>query len=56
MCLLIAISHIVADSPLIVGANRDEFYHRDAVAATVLQAAMGSWLALPTNPLPVGVI
>ena len=58
MCLLIAISGVVADAPLLIAANRDEFYDRDAVNLTVLQdteprmlggrdlVAGGTWLAV----------
>lgn len=67
MCLLIAISQVIADSPLIVAANRDEFYHRDAVAATVLRAAgprviggrdlvaRGTWLAVNEHGVIAGL-
>ena len=33
MCLILAAYHCHRDYPLIVAANRDEFYHRPAVAA-----------------------
>lgn len=58
MCLLIAISGVVADAPLLIAANRDEFYDRYAVCLTVLQdteprmlggrdlVAGGTWLAV----------
>jgi len=58
VCLLIAISGVVADAPLLIAANRDEFYDRDAVNLTVLQdteprmlggrdlVAGGTWLAV----------
>ncbi|HVB94609.1 MAG TPA: NRDE family protein [Acidimicrobiales bacterium] len=39
MCLLIAVSNVVDDAPLLVAANRDEFYARDAEAMTVLRDA-----------------
>ena len=58
MCLLIAISGVVDDAPLLVAANRDEFYARDAVPMTVLRdtgprvlggrdlVAGGTWMAV----------
>src|SRR5215469_4497661 len=58
MCLLIAMSGVVADAPLIVAANRDERLDRPAVPMTVLrdhgprilggrdQLAGGTWLAV----------
>ena len=30
MCLLIALSRVLADAPLLVAANRDELYDRPA--------------------------
>jgi uncharacterized protein with NRDE domain len=39
VCLLIAISGVIDDAPLLVAANRDEFYARDAVPMTVLRDA-----------------
>jgi uncharacterized protein with NRDE domain len=57
VCLLIAISGVIDDAPLLVAANRDEFYARDAVPMTVLrdsgprvvggrdQEAGGTWMA-----------
>lgn len=58
MCLLIAIAGVIDDAPLLVAANRDEFYVRDAVSMTVLrdtgprvlggrdQEAGGTWMAV----------
>ena len=58
MCLLIAMSGVVADAPLIVAANRDERLDRPAVPMTVLrehgprilggrdELAGGTWLAV----------
>ncbi|HWD52765.1 MAG TPA: NRDE family protein [Acidimicrobiales bacterium] len=39
MCLLVAVSGVVEDAPLLVAANRDEFYAREAVPMTVLREA-----------------
>lgn len=58
MCLLIAMSGVVADAPLIVAANRDERLDRPAVPMTILrdhgprilggrdELAGGTWLAV----------
>ncbi len=58
MCLLIAVSGVIDDAPLLVAANRDEFYAREAVSMTVLhdsgprvlggrdQEAGGTWMAV----------
>ena len=58
MCLLIAVSGVIDDAPLLVAANRDEFYARDAVPMTVLGdagprilggrdlVAGGTWMAV----------
>jgi uncharacterized protein with NRDE domain len=58
MCLLIAMSGLVADAPLIVAANRDERLDRPAIPMTVLrdrgprilggrdELAGGTWLAV----------
>jgi uncharacterized protein with NRDE domain len=58
VCLLIAISGVIDDAPLLVAANRDEFYAREAVPMTVLrdtgprvlggrdQVAGGTWMAV----------
>ncbi|HEX3840119.1 MAG TPA: NRDE family protein [Acidimicrobiales bacterium] len=39
MCLLIAVTGVIEDAPLLVAANRDEFYAREAVPITVLREA-----------------
>jgi uncharacterized protein with NRDE domain len=39
MCLLIAVAGVVENAPLLVAANRDEFYAREAVPMTVLREA-----------------
>ena len=36
MCLLVVVSQVVADEPLIVGANRDEILERPSTSVTVL--------------------
>jgi uncharacterized protein with NRDE domain len=58
VCLLIALAGVVPGAPLIVAANRDEFYGRPAVVMTVLReggprilggrdlVAGGTWLAV----------
>ncbi len=60
MCLLVVLSRLRADAPLVVAANRDEFFHRPALAMTVLaggddgprvlggrdELAGGTWLAV----------
>jgi uncharacterized protein with NRDE domain len=58
MCLLIAVSGVIEDAPLLVAANRDEFYAREAVPMTVLRdtgprvlggrdlVAGGTWMAV----------
>ena len=67
MCLLIALSRIVAGAPLIVAANRDELYERPGVPVTVLQdgpprilggrdeLAGGTWLAVNEHGLVAGL-
>ena len=67
MCLLIALSRIVAGAPLIVAANRDELYQRPAVPLTVLrdrqprilggrdELAGGTWLAVNEHGLVAGL-
>src|SRR6202046_2500722 len=37
VCLLVVASRVVAEEPLIVGANRDELLERPSIAATVLR-------------------
>jgi uncharacterized protein with NRDE domain len=58
VCLLIVLAQTHPDVPLVVGANRDEFYERPAVAMSVLreraprvvggrdELAGGTWLAV----------
>jgi uncharacterized protein with NRDE domain len=58
MCLLIAVAGVIEDAPLLVAANRDEFYAREAVPMTVLRedgprvlggrdlVAGGTWMAV----------
>ena len=58
MCLLIVVAGVIDDAPLLVAANRDEFYARDALPMTVLrdtgprilggrdQVAGGTWMAV----------
>ncbi len=58
MCLLVVAFHLVADAPLIVAANRDERYDREATYLTTLSTAHprilggrdelagGTWLAV----------
>jgi uncharacterized protein with NRDE domain len=58
VCLLVVASRVVADEPLIVGANRDELLERPSTAVTVLQEGPprvvggrdelsgGTWLAV----------
>ena len=67
MCLLIALSRIVDGAPLVIGANRDEFYGRPATAMTVLQdrgprllggrdhLAGGTWLAVSEHGVVAGL-
>jgi len=67
VCLLIAVSGVVADAPLIVAANRDERYDRPATAITVLreagprllggrdELAGGTWLAVSETGLVAGL-
>ena len=67
MCLLIALSRIVAGAPLIVAANRDELYQRPAVPLAVLrdqqprvlggrdELAGGTWLAVNEHGLVAGL-
>jgi uncharacterized protein with NRDE domain len=67
MCLLIAMSGVVADAPLIVAANRDERLERPAVPMTVLrdhgprilggrdELAGGTWLAVNEHGVVAGL-
>src|SRR5215472_5963361 len=67
MCLLIAMSGVVADAPLIVAANRDERLDRPAVPMTVLRdhgprilggrdvLAGGTWLAVNEHGVVAGL-
>lgn len=67
MCLLIALSRITDGAPLVIGANRDEFYGRPARVMTVLQdrgprllggkdlQAGGTWLAVSEHGVVAGL-
>jgi uncharacterized protein with NRDE domain len=67
VCLLIALSRTVDGAPLVIGANRDEFYGRPATAMTVLQErgprllggrdhlAGGTWLAVSEHGVVAGL-
>ena len=67
MCLLIALSGVVPGAPLIVAANRDEFYRRPAVTMTTLrdadprvlggrdELAGGTWLAVNEHGVVAGL-
>ena len=67
MCLLIALSRVLPDAPLLVAANRDERYDRPAEAITVLrdrgprilggrdQVAGGTWLAVNEHGVLAGL-
>ncbi len=67
MCLLIVVSKVVADSPLIVAANRDERYDRAASPLAVLSStgpqilggrdmvAGGTWLAVNEHGVVAGL-
>jgi uncharacterized protein with NRDE domain len=67
VCLLIALSRVVAGAPLMVAANRDELYQRPGVPITVLQnhqprilggrdeLAGGTWLAVNEHGLVAGL-
>ena len=58
MCLLVVAFRLFADTPLLIGANRDEFLNRPAVPMTVLrdegprvlggqdEQSGGTWLAV----------
>jgi uncharacterized protein with NRDE domain len=67
VCLLIALSRITDGAPLVIGANRDEFYGRPATAMTVLRErgprllggrdhlAGGTWLAVSEHGVVAGL-
>jgi len=67
VCLLIALSRMVDGAPLVIGANRDEFYGRPATAMTVLRErgprllggrdhlAGGTWLAVSEHGVVAGL-
>lgn len=67
MCLLIALSHVVDGVPLMVAANRDEFYARPAQGITVLRdgspqvlggrdlVSGGTWLAVNADGVLAGL-
>jgi uncharacterized protein with NRDE domain len=67
VCLLIALSRTVDGAPLVIGANRDEFYGRPAQVMTVLQdagprllggrdlLAGGTWLAVSEHGVVAGL-
>ena len=67
MCLLIAVSRLDPDTPLVIGANRDERLDRPATAVTVLQDAAprivggrdeeagGTWLAVNEDGVVAGL-
>jgi uncharacterized protein with NRDE domain len=67
VCLLIALSGVVPGAPLIVAANRDEFYGRPAITMTTLrdagprvlggrdELAGGTWLAVNEHGVVAGL-
>jgi uncharacterized protein with NRDE domain len=67
VCLLIALSQVVADAPLIMAANRDELYARPAIPMTTLrdhgprvlggrdELAGGTWLAVNEHGVVAGL-
>lgn len=67
MCLLIALSGVVPDVPLLIAANRDEMYERSADPITVLRPAQprilggrdelagGTWLAVNEHGVVAGL-
>jgi uncharacterized protein with NRDE domain len=67
MCLLVAVFQVVDDAPLIIAANRDERYDRQATPLTVLSAARprilggrdelagGTWLAVNEHGVVAGL-
>ena len=67
MCTLAVFSRILPDLPLVVAANRDEFYARPAEGPTLLSSAPlvvggrdvvagGSWLATSEHGVVVGIL
>jgi uncharacterized protein with NRDE domain len=67
VCLLIALSRVASDAPLIMAANRDELYSRPAVSMTTLrdhdprvlggrdELAGGTWLAVNEHGVVAGL-
>jgi uncharacterized protein with NRDE domain len=67
MCLLVVVSRLAADAPLVIGANRDERLDRPATAMTVLrdagprilggrdEEAGGTWLAVNEHGVVAGL-
>ena len=67
VCLLVVASRVVADEPLIVGANRDEVLERPSTAVTVLdegpprilggrdELSGGTWLAVNEHGVCAGL-
>ena len=67
MCLLVVASRVVAEEPLIVGANRDEILERPSTSVTVLdegpprilggrdELSGGTWLAVNEHGLCAGL-
>ncbi|HVA07119.1 MAG TPA: NRDE family protein [Acidimicrobiales bacterium] len=67
MCLLVVASRVVPGTPVLVGANRDEFLSRPAVSAVVLRAdtpriiggrdeqSGGTWLAVNQHGVFAGL-
>ena len=67
MCLLVVASQVVADEPLIVGANRDEVLERPSTSVTVLddgpprilggrdELSGGTWLAVNEHGVCAGL-
>jgi uncharacterized protein with NRDE domain len=67
VCLLVVASRLIADAPLLIGANRDEFLERPAASMTVLRpegprtlggrdmASGGTWLAVNESGVFAGL-
>jgi uncharacterized protein with NRDE domain len=64
MCLLIVLSRVHRDAPLVVAANRDELVARPAISMTVLEEGIvggrdllagGTWLALSRHGVFAGL-